>query len=1349
MNNSEQQPRSNREPQVIKKSLIDSFKDFFKVIASDKEQTVETYLEKKPEKIEASKPIDSTQKLNQQQQKTRLEDLKQALKTTEASSQGNFNQLLVQNAKEVAAEISHKNNIMGFQIQFYKKMASLNVSDQDALPYARYIAQSLDMVSSSDNLTSAKQKVELALEVFVGETGQVSSSIPVLKKIIKVIAATHSDSQVQDYFNKEEFKQLCQTYGITNEQTKEILNIGDLSSENETGTNNFEALGSSIPEHREKILKLFTDPSQAVMADTYLLSLTPLQYMQLIRAKVQAERNGDREALNKFNNQMLSLIPGFDQATKAKIKDSLMAYYNSMADNLYISYERIAPNPKNYYAYMSQQTNVLQNIAEMDDKSLAAYTEFAPVLTAYSGMQMFVEYYRGKIAELFREKINHEKHGLSEQQYLQQLLSSGKELTISSDLFEELFKETRKLSLLSLIQNEYSNYYSQYGALTTKYKTDPYVKAQLSLGNNLKVAFEYQNIREDSFLGEERIRQIETVRQTSLAYIVPLYLKVDIGSINEGFNGLKSVVEAAQKGDPASFKDAAGKMSNETMETLMAMPEVRTTYQLYMSIVKRRLAASGNVLTPDIFKVDRSGKNMLDYQLEQDLKNMFPRMTDEERTIMSTLGKGLTIASGDFLWTISRATPPIRSTLNKLENSSGQIGMIIKKIREGKVAPTMSEFALVKEALKETLSPSFHDFPFRELLFSLNPQKWASFWVVIDDYNLSNLAFAPIKLGERMTPVSERWQMGYEVWRSLIYGIPEGKKGNQIAEAINKHLIPALALDDLGGYMSVSRRGGWRNEAFFYSPQDLVSLPGNPHQYNLEASFKKILIERGPTAAWQFANSGLYKASFDDAKGDQAKRLKETALKQILENLYENSPSFFLSHEQSQFFRKGESFVENIQQLILNKLISRDQAILAFLSPKELESIKTEVNIYGIGGENLVRSRRIFDRLLSTVEFVEQSLISEGLVHKGHSYSDFINNPQSQEFLLVKEKVLKYLDGHLKAYYGLPVESESLFNTFVEFNKQVFFSQNSLFKRHQVIGLTNNSQDLLSYYQYLIKNKKLDPFGWEYLYDKDLFFQEIGAKLINRNIGDLGTYIELTKEFGELNKAIIAAMQKKNQREGFEEVKKKMMAIIPKFKEFKPTYGDEATYKAAATMIGYLASVFRCPPIKDLPLVGKIIPFSESYATFSFPDDKWKQASWGTALMKELIDTLDKEGILPYGKGNYKVVGMSNTPQLLVGDKVKDFKLPEKILGITVPEKLRGMPASILAKVLPAKFFPGLYRNYQDIGVGPYTMDNIRKWANVDERYVNNNMIATILVIGFLMMLIAAIKEGMKESEIK
>jgi len=1150
--------------------------------------------------------------------------------------------------------------------------------------------------------------------------------------------------------NKESFQ--------NNEELRKKENFEELSKEKENlgSLNNKE--NKSIPSVRSRILGEIEEPAQAIMADTYLLSLSPLQYMQLVRAKVQVERGGGSGALNKFVEQMFSSASSLDNRTKEKIRDSVFEYYNLLAEDLYSAYERIAPDP-NRSLFYPQQVSILQNIADMDDASLAAYTEFAPVLTSYTGPQMFVEYYRGKIAEFFREKISYEKHSLSEQQYLQQLLSSGKELTISSDLFEELFKETRKLALLSLIQGEYSQYYNQYTALITKYKTDPYVKAQLSLGNNLKVAFEYQNIHEDSFVGEERIRQIETVRQTSLAYIVPLYLKADIGSIQEGFNGLKNVVEAAQKGDPASFKEAAVKMSNEIMETLMVMPEVRIAYQLYMSIVKRRLAASGNVLTPDIFKVDKSGKNMLDYQLEQDLKNMFPKMTDEERTIMSTLGKGLTIASGDFLWAISRATPPIRSTLNKLENSSSQIGNIIKKIREGKEAPTMSEFAQVKEALKETLNPSFHDFPFRELLFSLNPQKWAAFWIVVDDYNLSNLAFAPIKLGERMTPVSERWQMGYEIWRSLIYGIPEGKQGDKIAEAINNHLIPALALDDLGSYMSVSRRAGWRTDAYFFSPKDLIKSEKRPDEFDFEKSFKEVLKRRGPTAAWQFITSPLSKAQFVNGGGEimdenEIKKYKDKALKLIIDNFYENSPSFFLSHEQSQFFRKGESFIESIQQFILNKLISQDPvsqdpAILAFLSPKEVESIETEANIYGIGGENLVRSRRIFDRLLSTVEFVEQSLISEGLIHQDHSFEDFINNPEGQEFQSVKEKVLKYLDSHLKAYYGLSGEAESLFNSFVDFNKQVFYDdQNSLFKRHQVVGLTNKNQELSSYYQHLIKNKKLDPFGWEYLYDKDLFFQEIGAKLIGRNIGDLGTYIELTKEFGELNKTIIAAMQKKNQREGFEMVRDKMKNIIPKFKEFKPTYGDEATYKAAATMIGYVASVFRCPQIKDLPLIGKIIPFSESYATFSFPDDKWKQAAWGTALMKELIDALDKEGILPYGKGNFKVQGMSNTPQLLMGNKVRDFKLPEKILGITVPEKLRGLPASMLSK-LPAKFFPGLYRNYQDINVGPYTMDNIRKWANVDERYVNNNMIATILVIGFLMMLMSAIKEGMKESEIK
>lgn len=1351
MNNTEHQQTPNLEPKEIKKTLIERIKAFFtKNKAENQGQILDAYLQQEPEILTNKLEPSQSDKDNRTKQQQRLSNLKQALHNLSTTSPENTPQLLLEQAKQASIQLAH--NTAGFHGQFYQALSELDVKEEQALPYARYLLTVTDVVSTTDPLRSAQQKIKLALEIFVGETGQPNEALPLLKQIINKIAITHdakTHPEIADYFQTPEFVNLCQYYGMSEDQITALMT--EIETELLTTTaNNVEndQLHRSIPENRQKILEQIKEPSQAVIADTYLLSLNPLQFMQLLRAQVRQRKGVDSHAIHKFVEQMLSSAPGLTVQNREVLKTSLNSYYQILAEVLDRSYQYIAPE-RTFFGFVQQDMNVLQNIVDMDDKSLAAYTEFAPILTAYGGPQLFVEYYRGKVAEIFQERIHHEKKGQSEDEYLRQLLANGQELTVSSSHFEELFKETRKLSLLALIQGEYSNYYSRYNALVTKYKTDPYVKAQLFFGNHLPVAYEYQNIREDSFLGEERIRQIETVRQTSLAYIVPLYLKAEIGSIKEGFEGLQSVIAAAQKGDPAALKEAGAKLSNETMEGLMAMPEVRTAYQTYMSIVMRRLAANGNILTPDMFKIDRSGKNMLDYQLEQDLKNLFPRMTDEERTIISTLGKGLTIASGDFLWAISRATPPIRTTLNQLENSSAEVGAIVRKIREGKQVPTMAEFALVKEALRKKLGPSFHDFPFRELLFSLNPYKWAAFWVVVDDYNLTNLAFAPIKLGERLNPVSERWQMGYEVWRSMIYGIPEGKRGDKIAAAINEHLIPSLALDDLAGYMSLSRRAGWRTDAYFFSPEDLVPLARNKDKYDLMASFQKILRLRGPTAAWQFANSPLHRVDFNDANGSQAKALKKDALPQILKHLYLTTPTFFLNHEQSQLFREGESFVELVEHDILKKIIGQDSSVLCFLSSKEQEQILSEANVYGQGGENLIRARRVYDRLLSAVEFAEQALIADGLLAKGHTFADFINNSQAPEFALTKEKLLRYLSSHLREYYSLQADPEALFKAFISFNQRVFYQLDSLFKQHRVFGLQQEKTDLLAYYRLLIQKKKLDPFGWEYLYDKDLYFQEVGAKLIGRNVGDLGVYIELTKVFGELNDTIIAAMQKKNQKEGFEMVKNKMKDMVSKFKAFKPTFGDEGTYKAAATMIGYVASVFRCPQIKDLPLIGKIIPYSESYATFSFPDDRWKQAAWGTALMKELVDTLDKEGLFPYGKANFKVSGMSETPQVISDNKVIDFKLPEKILGVKVPEQWRGLPAKFLAKILPAKAFPGLYRNYVDLGVGKFTVDNIRKWANVDEKYVNINLIATVVVIGFLMMLFAAIKEGMKEAEIK
>ncbi len=1230
-------------------------------------------------------------------------------------------------------------NASGADKQFFSQInRGIAVKEDNLLPMAKYINKVAE--GSTQGSQEGVRKINAAVEIFLGED---VPSVENLETVAQIARYARDYYGLPDDFSVELHRRLVEDYGIDDFAAIDLLQ----SIEAEPfETERTEAGSEPLDVLRKKFVETLSKGDQ-IKADMLLTTLDPLQILKLVQTFTKTDKEAAR---HQFMEEMIRKSKlTFDNPEASR--QALMEYYTLLGMRIHEVYESQLGGGR-FQLMFRQQNQVVRNFDSFDEKQLKNITELASYLmVGTSDPYTMVEFFRGKVAQLSRQEAGYyEESGIDltklETKISGALNSRNQELRVADDQFDEIFHDIRTLALRGLGgsdqgTNRWMGFYHDVSSSVQSMKADPYVKKQLKFGQTtdeskeheeLAVAFMYEDTRQDSHNGEERIRTTEVKRQESIAYIAPLYISSEIGAIEQGYRALKEITEKAKGGNSEAFSEAAKQLNNATAEKLFARREVMQAYATYLSIIERKLVANNYALTPDLFKELNSEKLEIDYQLEQELKFLYPDMNDQEKSVYSAIGRGLTIASGDLLWLLSKATPPMDVALGKIKAQEGTpAAIVIGKMERGERI-RQSEFEHIKGALIEQFGPSYNDFPFRELLFELNPLKWMWFWIKHDPYNLNLLSFAPIDLEERMPPVSERWNRAVDVWNATVFGI--NTDDEKTAKAFREQEIPAFMLEKLGAHASLSRRAGWRNESFFYTREDCIFIPGSS-VVDGEATFTKILKRDGQTAAYNFLKKPPGNIRIKWETEDSKKRDKEM-VGSIVSDFFQNRPTFFFRHEQPQYFRHNESFRGSIEAWIRDNY--RNNGLVAFLTHDEVEALRgTEANPLTFGeNDDLTRARRIFERAMSGLEFVERARID--IFKAGDvTVEDFILNPDDERFKTLKERTKAYLVGNIKKVYDAQGTEEELYREFIKISRKIFYDKDSLMAKSRVKGIFSEETSLKDYYSKLILNGNVDPFGWENMNNMNLHFQHIGMTLFPRNAGDLGAYIGVTKHFGDIINGAVEAIQTRDTEKSVEKMIAKLKEAIPKIKTFKQSYGDDGAAKAAGTMFAYVGGIFRGSLARDIPLAGRYVPGQASWASFNYPSDKYGSLNWSVKEMKKVYDAVEPEGMFIYGQSDLKTTGLSSKIQIPMG-KGKDGTARK--LEVPLP--------SFLVEPLQ-KAFPTLFRIKSKPHIGDWTVENIRGHLRIDEGYVFGNMMATILIIGFLLMLWKAMQEGMKEVEMK
>ena len=1354
------EPEQTQRLKAVYEKFIDNLSSFFqKQRPADKDVTEKT-------KNYLDNPIQNTEQTDQTQREKnqhKLDDLNKIINQSQGDPEEKYRairQTIENTLNELVTESFDQNPA------FFKTLQEnlTQVDKENLLPMARYLNLVLGVQESGRD--EGARKIRLGLEVFFGEGQANVSSKNVIKTIITAAYKAHG---LSDHYLTEDLPKLLNYYQI------EPAAITDLYSSEML--RNFESLIQrrrnrereanriiDLKKDKDNVYNSIESDEVRILTDLHLLSLEPKQILLLLQSKLKGKGENSlyiNDLIKDAKDKGITITPETEQAVGK--------YFQNFSNKLNDLYQQSADH---FRIANSTLLNQLMAIPSLDEAAIDNYLELsAYFMTGTTDAFLFTEYFKGKAAQIAKEKYSEEK--------LKEMVQSGKEIVLdqAEGDFEHLFKEVNKMALYAISDENLAYYYREVATSINKLKEDPLVKKQLFFGQKqevddqqIGVAYLYHNMREDSFWGSDSIRHIEKFRKISLDYVIPISLLEEMQGIQIAYKELHELVEQAKHGDAKTYAEAAKKATNKVAAALFSIPEVSSAYTIYLDIIQRELAINNNMLTPDLFKEDASGRSRVVYMLEEELQALHPDMSAQEKKIMSTIARGLTLADMSLLDTLAAANPPMNIIMDKIDlkdPENKEASVAIRKLQNGET-PSKTEFAKLSEVMTKAFDATYHDFPFREILFAHNPFKYMWFWIYHDSYNLNILSFAPIDTNKPLPSVSERYYNGLKIMWAHYFGI--GQDDDVTAENIRTKHIPALALDN--NYLSVAKRAGWRNDMYFYTPNQLVIIPGKRGQrkgiINGVESLNKILRERGPTAAYQFfqrppsnlkVDWGLKKNATDEEKKEHEHKI----LNIITEYLHEAHPSFFYSYEYQHHFRTKEKLNDQIETLIKNKINNNEgnEGVNRFLSEDEKsDDIRdmVEPSLTTAGEQiNNIRARRIFKRYKTVLDVAEKACQKFPEITLQNFISKAPENYTNEE-AEVRRAITSILNLTIKRDNDLISSESELFTEFISLTEDFFYSENSLFLKAKIRGLNYNKDKKISfedYYTELIFDKKIDPFGWNFLYNKKLHFQLIGGELFARNVGDNYAYMEYTQGMGKLMTAVVKAQQTENQEAGFDIMLKEATDMIESLQGIKSRFGDDECYKCAWTMVEYIGSIFRAPHVTDLPIIGNLIPYQESWATFNYHSDSWKQSQWKLKKMKKFVDVLTKKGLLPYGHTDEQTMGVSKNMNYKALFGIEPVTLPEslsKFLGkedgkITLFDEIK-LPEGVNEKL--RKWFPGAYaKRKKYTNAGNYTAKSLYKHLQIDDLTTLNNTLMTILVIGALYLLFQAIKEGAKEAELK
>lgn len=1343
----QQNNQVNRKPQEIKQSLIDVLKGIFRSASAEKEERAREYLDRPSEQITAQTDISPEKKVRFDTQKARLDDLKQTL-----NQQGGPEVLEVisTQTQRVAEELGNKSDIVVFQSSFYKQMAKLSIDEEHTLPFARYIAKSVEQITNNDQTSSIRQKAELALEVFVGETGETATALPTLKKIIDGITTSHDRNKVRAYFESEDFPNLARKYGLTEGQ---ITELKEEVARQEAGLNDKIITDESVREHmsdvKQEILKSISDSEQRAKVDVFLLSLPPEKIRLLLKSipeKVKYEGRGmlrqnspeeTRQSLDSPDNknESLHIIEGWineftaaqGEALTPEQTESIKQYLLGVRNEYFLTFMR------NFPPTIYDSANPFRNwMNNMDDDLIV--TTLA--MMSQSDF-MFVEYFRGKIAQFlagqperlaeFLDKARAAKNG------------SREAFSINNfELFDHIMQEVTQSAFYQMGENFRGETYRIIDGNIKNMKTRAATKKQTTLGG-VDINFRYTQKEEVSEFGMELTRE-KVYNEGSLAYATATFMS-RTKQLQEVNQNVGEFVKAVEQGKTEDLLTAAGKIDNRTMDFLgQISPIVRTAASAYIRVVRDKIQFNGGQLPPDMFANKDYLKNVIDRELDYNVKTVYdPKMTDEERDIYVRLGKALAFTSGEFQNILANALPPMTALIDR-SNMSAELK---NKLKTGEKLDLLELKIIAKE-----LKPEFRDFPYRSLLMAMNPVRWLYAWIKDDDYGLFQLGFNPLKPGEEAIDWANNFDNTRAIMNSAFFGLDE----KAVKFFDGTYSMPFYKLTSWNHKISLEKRGGVRRLTVDILRRHLSEVSaGGENKLDGKKSMD-ILKHYSPMLAYRFLtdppNPNVIDVDWSNSSVDE-----ET--EKLFTYMHEYYPTFFIGLEQPHFFRRNElSFVQNIRQYVLQNLDADDQnrtsGYWKMLSREERESEGRimgghDPTFMGAKSEHKIAiSRDITERMASMLREAELYLQEERIKSEPARKIKLelffkSENPQT-EFPELYNKLVNKIIKQRKGWHSLEASNEELFGLVKQFANDVFYKdQSSLYSGTSYLGNSTDGKKLQikDYYLKLLNQKMLEnPFNWAYLNQAEFNFQGTGIGMVGRNMNDFKTIMEATGYFGELTGSVNDAISQPAKSQ--EIIEKAFDNLGKKLWELKGSHGLDLSAEIGWLMSAYTMYPFTPSRMRDLPLAGLLGSTLKSWGNFYNDDDIFRALVWDSAKRKKVVDKwlqspITKHILNPHQK-DLKTIGLKETIDVPLVGKVKLPTLLRKYFGKQTKE------------VYPSG---DEYKRY--------TVDNLKKFAKIESWWVGGrenlgigyNTLMTIMLYGLIFMFVQAFREGLKSAESK
>ncbi|MCR4328987.1 MAG: hypothetical protein NUV65_00385 [Candidatus Roizmanbacteria bacterium] len=1382
--------RPPQEPRTIKEALINGFRDIIARLSPAKRQQAEDYMKKQPEKIDPNTPIPADQQAKRDGQKTALASLKSVLTGQAEAARGTTTREILTHTQAAIGEMTRNTSLPAYHRDFFLTLAN-NLPIQDAsqvMPYARFVAQVADLPTSSSPLESAKQKAQVALEVFVGEQTD-TTSIEAVGRIVALTGATHGVSkELQTYLESPEGKNLLQKYNLTPEQQAELSQAASETEPIDTSTPETTA---ELSKQREALLASITDPQQKASLDVYILSMSPKRLLDLMHT-VPDERIGGQSA-GSVSDIKKTLMGAEFKKDFDPFVDKLFEEYESESHHADLSGEQKAVI-KSYLlklrndmyttkiqtfdprGYIVQKESQAQGMYRLGDEAVM------PVIM-FGGQDpfLFEQYFRGKASELI----------LTDEAKKQAYFQSAQDGTLfevnQEEIYQKMFRQVTNLNLYKMSQpgSEMSGIYDQYiGSSIRKMKEKTNAKEDFNLGG-VNITFAYRDERELVDYAGNSTYPFE-LHDRTLAHVTGVYVGI-MDKMAKAYQQISQFVEIAETGgDAEKLLQAAAGISNEMVDLFVSQsPIVLQAEQSFMRIIKDKLSANGGQLPADFFRRGQYAKQEIPKLLENDVRAAYGSddMTDPEKDVYLKIGQALAITSGEFLSVLANALPPMTAAIHS-DKLSTEVKNKIKK----------NESLSIEEAkeIYRTISSEFRDFPYRSLFMAMNPMRWLFSWVHFNDYNLHLLSFLPVKPGEAAKDPFTVFKEAQKMERSAYLGIED-----DVAHYFeDDYMTPFYTLSQFSQKISLEKRGGVRRQVIDMVKKHYVTCEGANGTTALDgpATIAK-LAKISPMLAYRFATApankehpdyiaDLYNGMKVDWRGrDKSGKLqgevmdKEARMAVLLEEMHTNYPNFFMGMEMPHLFRRKElTFTQNIRKHIAEELAThtdKNGGYWALASANEKsEDITNQADASPLG------QKYVYDTMLTRVVLERTSNMMRELetymqrytttTQKGKSLKDFfsaehpeIENPELYKKLYdphpTNPSKSKGVAINALKLFKLSGSPEQVRDAFIHFAKKVYYEgkngESSIFGSKRYTGMFKENigspKTLSSYYAELIAKGKVEsPFDWTYLNDVNFNFQGTGVSMIQRNIGDFAKILGFTQKYMGFYTALQNGISQpegsvETIKKAFDEIKTGLFDVST---SYSPTDSSQLGYLSSAfLMYPFTPNRFRDSPLLAIPGLGGVRP--HSWATVMNVDDFRRNNSWEARQRKEVLDhVLHKpynEFILSPLHHNEKVTGLVHKTVKVPWIVTKDV---ENKNGEFVKKTVLGMKEVKL---------PGYTRTQEKYN--DWAVKDFKKFAKVEDWWVGGehnfglglDVWATIFTVGILLLLFQFMKEGLKETEIK